>query len=97
MRPVGEGVRVDPGYADGCVVTPFYDSLMAKLIVHGVDRAQALERARTAVAGFTIVGPKSNLAFHAELLENPEFVSGAYDTALVGRMRAPVERPARGR
>ena len=97
VEPVGEGVRVDSGYADGCVVTPFYDSLMAKLIVHGVDRAQALERARTAVAGFTIVGPKSNLAFHAELLENPEFVSGAYDTALVGRMRAPVERPARGR
>ena len=49
---------------------------------------EALSRARAAVAGFTVTGPKSNLAFHAELLENPEFVSGVYDTALITRMRA---------
>jgi acetyl-CoA carboxylase biotin carboxylase subunit len=78
---------VDAGYAAGNTVTPFYDSLMAKLIVHGADRAQALERAAAAVAGFTVVGPKSNLAFHAELLADPEFVSGRYDTGIVGRMR----------
>jgi acetyl-CoA carboxylase biotin carboxylase subunit len=58
------------------------------LIVHGADRAQALARAAQAVADFTIVGPKSNLAFHAELLANPEFRSGDYDTGIVGRMRA---------
>jgi acetyl-CoA carboxylase biotin carboxylase subunit len=69
-------------------VTPSYDSLMAKLIVHGADRAQALARAERAVADFTIVGPKSNLAFHAELLANAEFRSGDYDTGIVGRMRA---------
>jgi acetyl-CoA carboxylase biotin carboxylase subunit len=61
---------------------------MAKLVVHGADRAQALERAAAAVAGFTIVGPKSNLAFHAELLDNPEFRSGDYDTGIIGRMRS---------
>jgi acetyl-CoA carboxylase, biotin carboxylase subunit len=88
VEPTGEGVRVDSGYAAGTVVTPSYDSLMAKLVVHGRDREQALERARAAVAGFTVVGPKSNLPFHAELLDNPEFVSGDYDTGLVARMRA---------
>ncbi len=79
---------MDSGYALGTTVTPFYDSLMAKLIVHGADRAQALERARAAVAGFEIAGPKCNLPFFAELFDNAEFVSGDYDTGLVGRMRA---------
>ncbi|MGH4026973.1 MAG: acetyl/propionyl-CoA carboxylase subunit alpha, partial [Pseudonocardiaceae bacterium] len=87
VEPAGAGVRVDAGYAAGTTVTPNYDSLMAKLIVHGADREQALERAREAVAKFTVTGPKSNLAFHAELLEHPEFRSGRYDTALVTRMR----------
>ncbi|MCP3800518.1 acetyl-CoA carboxylase biotin carboxylase subunit [Allokutzneria sp. A3M-2-11 16] len=88
IEPEGEGVRVDSGYGPDTVVTPNYDSLMAKLVLIGADRADALEKARKAVAGFTIVGPKSNLAFHAELLENPEFISGDYDTGIIGRMRA---------
>ncbi len=88
IEPSGDGVRVDAGYAAGTTVTPFYDSLMAKLIVHGRDREQALHRAAAAVQAFTITGPKSNLAFHAELLANPEFRSGRYDTGLIGRMRA---------
>ncbi|HEX7745420.1 MAG TPA: biotin carboxylase N-terminal domain-containing protein [Micromonosporaceae bacterium] len=87
VEPRGEGVRVDSGYALGTTVTPYYDSLMAKLVVHGADRAEAIERARAAVAGFQIAGPKSNLPFFAELLENPEFRSGDYDTGIVGRMR----------
>ncbi|MFB9904791.1 acetyl-CoA carboxylase biotin carboxylase subunit [Allokutzneria oryzae] len=88
VEPTGEGVRVDSGYGPDTVVTPHYDSLMAKLIITGADRADALEKARKAVEGFTITGPKSNLAFHAELLENPEFLSGDYDTAIITRMRA---------
>ena len=87
VEPSGDGIRVDSGYVAGTTVTPSYDSLMAKLIVHGTDRDDALRRAREAVAGFIVRGPKSNLAFHAELLQNPEFVSGVYDTALIGRMR----------
>ena len=87
VQPSGEGVRVDAGYGPGTTVTPNYDSLMAKLIVHGADRAEAIERARAAVAGFEITGPKNNLPFFAELLENAEFVSGQYDTAIVSRMR----------
>ncbi|MER5323827.1 acetyl-CoA carboxylase biotin carboxylase subunit [Streptosporangium roseum] len=87
-EPSGEGVRVDSGYADGNTVTPFYDPLMAKLCVFGQTRAEALERARAAVADFKVVGPKNNLPFCAELLEHPEFVGGDYDTGLVARMRA---------
>jgi acetyl-CoA carboxylase biotin carboxylase subunit len=87
VEPTGEGVRVDSGYAEGTTVTPFYDSLMAKLIIFGTDRADAIAKARAAVAGFEIVGPKNNLPFFAELLENEEFLSGDYDTGIVSRMR----------
>jgi acetyl-CoA carboxylase biotin carboxylase subunit len=87
-EPHGPGIRVDPGYTVGNTVTPHYDSLMAKLVVHGADRAEALERARAAVAAFRVEGPKCNLLFFAELLVNPEFVSGDYDTGIVARMRA---------
>jgi len=87
VEPTGEGVRVDSGYGPGTTVTPNYDSLMAKLIVSGADRAEAIARARTAVAGFQIAGPKNNLPFFAELLDNEEFLSGDYDTGIVSRMR----------
>src|SRR6266568_227444 len=86
-EPAGEGVRVDAGYQAGNTVTPFYDPLLAKLCLHGADRAQALDRAREAVAAFRIAGPKTNLAFHADLLTSPEFVSGDYDTSLVSKLR----------
>src|SRR5579872_101186 len=86
-EPSGEGIRVDAGYQAGNTVTPFYDPLLAKLCIHGADRQQTLDRARNAVAAFTVKGPKTNLAFHAELLDNPQFVSGDYDTSLISRMR----------
>jgi acetyl-CoA carboxylase, biotin carboxylase subunit len=87
VEPTGDGIRVDAGYAEGTTVTPHYDSLMAKLIVHGTNRAETLARARAAVASFDIAGPKHNLPFFAELLDNVEFVSGDYDTGIVTRMR----------
>jgi acetyl-CoA carboxylase biotin carboxylase subunit len=86
-EPSGPGVRVDAGYAAGNTVTPFYDPLLAKLCVHGADRAQALARARAAVEAFEIVGLKTNLEFHSDLLASDEFSSGDYDTSLVGRLR----------
>lgn len=86
-QPDGPGVRVDAGYHSGTTVPRYYDSLMAKLVVHGTDRSDAISKAKAAAAEFTIVGPKSNLEFHRELLENAEFVSGKYDTGIVGRMR----------
>jgi acetyl-CoA carboxylase biotin carboxylase subunit len=87
-QPGGPGVRVDEGYRAGNTVTPFYDPLLAKLCVHGADRAEALDRARAAVAAFRIEGLKTNLPFHAELLASEEFSSGAYDTSVIDRLRA---------
>jgi acetyl-CoA carboxylase biotin carboxylase subunit len=88
VEPTGEGVRVDSGYTQGNTVTPNYDSLMAKLIVWGPDRATAIERAKRAAADFEIAGPKCNLPFFAEVLDNAEFASGDYDTGIIGRMRS---------
>jgi acetyl-CoA carboxylase, biotin carboxylase subunit len=86
-EPSGDGVRVDAGYQAGNTVTPFYDPLLAKLCVHGADRRQALDRARQAVAAFRVTGPKTNLAFHADLLASHQFSAGDYDTSLVSKLR----------
>jgi len=86
-EPSGEGVRVDAGYTAGNTVTPFYDPLLAKLCAYGGSRDEALARARDAVAAFTVTGPKTNLPFHAELLDSAEFVSGDYDTSLISKLR----------
>ena len=86
-EPAGPGIRVDAGYSVGNQVTPFYDPLLAKLCVHAATRDEALARARAAVADFRIAGLKTNLPFHADLLDSTEFSSGAYDTSVVGRLR----------
>ena len=86
-EPSGPGVRVDSGYAAGNTVTPHYDPLLAKLVTHGADRAEALARAREAVASFTVTGLRTNLPFHAELLNSQEFSSGDYDTSVLSRLR----------
>src|SRR5579859_232402 len=86
-EPAGPGVRVDAGYTAGNKVTPFYDPLLAKLCVHGQDRAGALARAREAVAAFRISGLRTNLPFHADLLASEEFRTGDYDTSIVARRR----------
>ncbi|MFC5752016.1 acetyl-CoA carboxylase biotin carboxylase subunit [Actinomadura rugatobispora] len=88
-EPVGDGIRIDAGYAEGNTVTSFYDPLLAKLCVHAETRGEALARARAAVAAFRIEGLKTNLPFLAELLDRPEFADGVYDTGIVERMRAP--------
>ena len=87
-EPTGPGVRVDSGYSQGDTVTPYYDPLLAKLVVHGPDRPTALGRAAEAVRGFDVEGPKCNLPFLAEVLADEGFAAGRYDTGLVGRLRA---------
>src|SRR6266567_3479244 len=86
-EPSGRGIRVDAGYAAGNVVTTFYDPLLAKLCVHGASRDEALATARDALADFVISGPKTNLAFLADLLASSEFASGDYDTSVIARLR----------
>ncbi|MHA6630875.1 acetyl-CoA carboxylase biotin carboxylase subunit [Pseudonocardia sichuanensis] len=88
VEPAGPGIRVDSGYAAGTTVTPHFDPLLAKLVVSGADRAEVLDRARRALAGFRVSGPKCNLPFLAEVLASPEFASGDYDTGIVDRLVA---------
>ncbi len=80
VPPTGEGVRLDSGFAEGNVVTPYYDPMIAKLIVSGADRAQAITRARQALRDFTIEGIKHNLPLHQRILESAAFQAGDLDT-----------------
>jgi acetyl-CoA carboxylase biotin carboxylase subunit len=86
--PAGEGIRVDTHLQAGTVVPPYYDSLLAKLIVHGHDRADALSRLRRALDRCRITGVATNLAMHAELVADGEFVRGGVDTAWFPRFLA---------
>ena len=87
-EPSGEGVRVDSGYEQGNVVSPYYDPMIAKLIISGKDRGQAIERARAAVKGYEIVGIKTNLPLHLRILESEAFVKGELDTGFLNKLKA---------
>jgi acetyl-CoA carboxylase, biotin carboxylase subunit len=84
--PGGLGVRVDTHIYNQYLVPPFYDSLLAKLIVRAETRPAALARMRRALAEFVVEGCKTNLDFFRRLLANAEFVAGKMDTHLVERM-----------
>jgi acetyl-CoA carboxylase, biotin carboxylase subunit len=86
VEPVGEGIRVDAGYTKGDTVTLYYDPLLAKLCVWGATRAEAITRLEEALAGFTVEGPKVNLAFFTALLADERFRSGDYDTGIIGHI-----------
>lgn len=76
--PGGLGVRVDSGLYAGYVVPPYYDSLVAKLIVHAPTRPEAIARMRRALAEFAVVGIKTTIPLHQRILEDPEFQAGDY-------------------
>ncbi len=77
------GVRVDTGVQDGGEIPMFYDSMIAKLIVHGKDRNEAIGKMREALNGFVIRGISSNIPFQAALLAHPRFVSGDFNTGFI--------------
>ena len=77
------GVRVDTGVIDGGEIPMYYDSMIAKLIVHGSDRNDAIARMREALNGFVIRGVQSNIPFQAALLAHPKFVSGDFNTGFI--------------
>ena len=84
-RPPAEldGVRVDTGVYEGGEIPMYYDSMIAKLIVHGKDRTEAIEKMRTALNDFVIRGIHSNIPFQAALLQHPRFVSGDFTTGFI--------------
>jgi len=84
--PQGEGIRVDTHVVPGAAIPPFYDSMIAKIIAHGTNRAQALARLRTALADTAISGIKTNLAFQQGILADEEFAAGGVDTGFLARM-----------
>ncbi|MBA4195739.1 MAG: acetyl/propionyl-CoA carboxylase subunit alpha, partial [Comamonadaceae bacterium] len=77
------GVRVDTGVLDGGEIPMFYDSMIAKLIVHGKDRNDAIAKMREALNGFVIRGVQSNIPFQAALLAHPKFVTGEFNTGFI--------------
>jgi acetyl-CoA carboxylase biotin carboxylase subunit len=83
--PTGEGIRVDTHIVDGARIPPFYDSMIAKVIAHGPDRATALARLRTALADVRIAGVATNLAFQQAVLADPDFARGGVDTGFLAR------------
>jgi pyruvate carboxylase subunit A len=83
VAPAGPGVRVDSGFGPGSDVPPNYDSLVAKLIVHGSDRAEAIARAGRALREFVLVGPATTISYHRAILENADFRSGNLSTRFI--------------
>jgi len=90
--PGGEGVRIDTGVEAGSVVSPYYDPMIAKVIAHGHDRNEALERLATALGNTVVVGPHANAAFLKALVSHPEFRAGRFDTGFIDRNLSQLTR-----
>ena len=92
-----QGVRIDAGFEAGDSVTPYYDPMIAKVIVHGASRAEALAALLKALDEAVVIGPKTNLAFLRGLLRSREFAAGAIDTGFIdanlGRLGAQPHPP----
>ena len=83
LTPSGPGVRVDSGVYRGFEISPYYDSMIAKLITWGDDRAEAMLRMRRALGEFIIMGVRHNIPFHINLLNSFSFIAGRIDTKFV--------------
>ena len=69
-----------------CVISPYYDSLVAKLIVHGRDRPEAIARMQRALSMFVVEGIHTSIPLHKRILDHPDFVAGNFDTNFIQRM-----------
>ncbi|MBF2054481.1 MAG: acetyl-CoA carboxylase biotin carboxylase subunit [Candidatus Sericytochromatia bacterium] len=83
QEPVGYGIRVDSALYPGYAVNPFYDPMLAKLIVHGSNRADAIEKLQRAIADYTVLGLKTNLGYLRRVIAHPAFASGETFTHFV--------------
>ncbi len=90
--PQGDGIRVDTGFAEGGTITPYYDPMIAKVIVHAEDRGGAIGKLREALDEFTIEGIKTNIPFILATLQNEAFVSGAVHTGLAEEVVATLKK-----
>jgi len=85
QQPGGTGVRVDTAAHADAIIPPFYDSLIAKLIVHGRDRAEAIARMRRALEMFVVEGVKTSIPLHRKILADEDFIAGRFDTHFIER------------
>jgi acetyl-CoA carboxylase biotin carboxylase subunit len=86
--PGGPGVRVDTFAHEGCEITPYYDSLVAKVMAHGRDRKEAIARMKRCLDLTVVEGIKTNIPLHKLILEDPDFVAGRIDTRFMERFQA---------
>ncbi len=84
--PGGFGIRNDSHVYSGYTIPPYYDSLLGKLIVWGVDRNHAIARSKRAFEEFLIEGVKTTIPFHQQVLENEDFINSNYDTSFIDKM-----------
>lgn len=82
-EPTGPGVRLDSGIYEGFEVSPYYDSLISKLCVAGETRGEAILRMRRALQEYRIMGVKTNIPFHQQMMNHLEFIYGQFDTTFV--------------
>jgi len=83
LQPTGPGVRIDSGVYPGFEISPYYDSLIGKLVVWGEDRAEAILRMRRALDEYRLVGVRTNIPFHQRLMDSHRFMAGQFDTRFV--------------
>jgi acetyl-CoA carboxylase, biotin carboxylase subunit len=83
LQPTGPGVRIDTGIFPGIEVSPYYDSLISKLIVWGETRAEAILRMRRALEEYIIIGVRTNIPFHQTLMDSHRFMAGQFDTRFI--------------
>ena len=86
-EPSGPGIRIDSGVYQGFTIPPFYDSMIAKLIVWAEDRPRAIARAKRALWEYQIGGVRHNIPFHQVVMDNEKFVAGDYDTSFIPRYK----------
>ncbi len=84
--PGGPGIRVDSCAHPDCAVSPYYDSLIAKLIAHGSDRREALARLNRALETFTIEGIETTIAVHKKIINHPDFIRGDFSTSFIDKL-----------
>lgn len=83
--PGGPGIRIDSAVYQGYTITPFYDSMISKLIVHGKNRDEAIRKMRWALSEFIVSGVDTNIDFQLEIIKQPEFIGGDYDNGYLTR------------
>jgi propionyl-CoA carboxylase alpha chain len=83
IAPEGDGIRNDTGVGEGAEISIYYDPMIAKLCVHGIDRGQAIERLRAALDGFYVAGLRHNITFLAAIVAKERFVAGALSTDFI--------------